>query len=116
VLAPRFAESRHESFVVGLQKDELAADARLAKISYELGNLIDVVRPVARIETHTNVFKDAVTALQYVIDEQAQEARRDIVDAIKSHVLERVQCHALSGARESADDDEAHSLAVWNQP
>ena len=48
-------------------------------------------------------------------DEGLEQRRRDIVDAIEVDVLEHVQSHALAGAGQPADDDDAHALMV-NQP
>src|SRR6185312_2878690 len=63
---------------------------------------------VARIEADRSALVGALRAAHRMGDEGLEQCRGDVVDAVEVQVLEHVQGHALAGAGQSAQNDDAH--------
>ena len=109
MLAAGLRVAFQQHFVAGVQKQHLAADAAAAQLADERRNGLDLVGPVARIEPHGGPRIDLIRAADRVGDEGLEQRRRNVVHAVEIDVLEQVQGHALAGAGQAANDDEAHA-------
>jgi hypothetical protein len=116
VFAAGLAEARHQHLVVCLKEQQLAGYTRKAQPLDQFGYLIDIVWPIARINTDGDIFKDAVTALQNMLQQRIEQAGWNIIDAIETEIFERMQCHALAGTRKAADDYKTHKPGIRIQP
>ena len=89
------------------------ATAVRSQLLHERRDLRDVAAAaIARVEADAHVLERRVPAQQQLVDERAQQRRRDVVDAIEAEIFESVQRDALTGAGQAADDHEAHELSL----
>ena len=108
VLAAGLGEAPQQLVVVGEQEHDLALDAALLELLDERRHGFDFRRRVARVDAHGGAAVLRLVVAQGVRDEGLQQGRRDVVDAVEPGVFEHVQCHALAGSRQPADEDEPH--------
>jgi hypothetical protein len=57
-----------------------------------------------------------VFARHDLADERLEQRNGDVIYAVEAQVLEDVQSHALSGARDTADDDEPQRFPHAEDP
>ena len=115
MLASGLAETRHQHFIVGLEKHELATDARFLEITDQPWHAIYIVGTIPCIEPNADILEYAVLAVEDVLDEGVEEAGRDVVYTIEIEILERVQGYALARARKSANDNQTHLCGSRDQ-
>jgi hypothetical protein len=105
VLAARFGEPPQQLVVIREQEHDFALNAALLELLDEHGNRFDLGRGIARIHSHGRARVLRVVVAQRVGDEGLQQGRRDVVHAVEPGVFEHVQCHALAGSRQPADEN-----------
>jgi hypothetical protein len=102
----RVAPQQHR--LVGVQVDDLAGDTAAPEVPHLVRHAQDLAGLVARVEPDRRAPVALVAAADRVRDEGAEQPGRDVVDAVPAQILERVQRHALAGAGQATDDDQAH--------
>ena len=105
---PRLGEAPQESFLVRHQKQHLAVDAASLQLLDQRGNGCDLRRGVAGIKADRRALVGLLRAAHRIGNEGREERGGNIVDAVEAEILKHVQRHALSRARQAADDDDPH--------
>ena len=98
-----------QAVLVGVQEDDLAADALAAEL---LDQAVAGTRgrsaPAARVDADREVLVERISGGDDLGDDRVQQCCRHVVDAVEADVLQQVQRNALAGTRQATDDDEAH--------
>ena len=108
VLAARLGESPQQLVIVGEQEHDLALNAAFLEFLDQRRNRLDFRGRVARIDPDSRAAVLRLVVAQGVRDEGLQQGRRDVVHAVEAGILEHVQCHALAGSRQPADENQPH--------
>ena len=108
----RLAIALEQRFLVGAQEQHLAVHAALLELRDQSRHRGDLGGAVAGIDADGGVAVGRLVRAHRVRDEHRQQPGRNVVDAVVVQVFEHVQRHALAGAGQTADDDEAHAKRI----
>ena len=103
---PRLPIALQQGLVAGVQEDDVGFDALAAQLPQQVGQHVEVLRVVARVDADREVHGRPAGAPHF-IDGRDQQARGQVVDAVVAEVFEDVKGDGLPRTGESADDDQA---------
>jgi hypothetical protein len=93
VLAARLAVALHQRRVARVQEHDLAGGAGAAQPLDDLRHLAQLVRTVARVDADAEALVDRVAGRDRLFGQRADQAGRQVVDAVVAEVLEHAQRH-----------------------
>ena len=105
--AAGLAEALHQHAVVGVEIDDLAVDAAVAQALDQGGHPLQVAHRAARVDAERRASGQWRRAVGHLAGKGLEQARREVVDAVETAVLEGLERDALARARQAGHQHDA---------
>ena len=111
----RLAVTLQQDLVVGLQEHELCVNTCASNLLEGFGQRLQVLRAISCIDTDSERRFFFAVRTHFLYD-RLQQGSRHIVDTVVTEVFESMQRDRFAGARQTADDNQAHCGAASRLP